>query len=249
MTQVLNLHKSLANLTAARKVRLNATKCTLLHTLRMHFNDSQICEAPLEAADIRALTIADIRVLKDKYFEAETTLDEVSGLTPVVVAKLEPLKWSSFKTSMLEYFSRVIGKHGIPLSYISHPDANGDFEVIYETHIEKMIACTTLRGSKYKFDKGTVFSLLIQHTNITEGYSLVQQYERSRDGCSTWISLLNHFEGSISQERVRQEVATMLLNASYSGPRRNFSFSSYYDRHSYAHNKLLQVRKPMTDEQ
>ena len=42
---------------------------------------------------------------------------------------------------------------------------------------------------------------------------------------------------------------TALRTASYSGPRRNFSFSSYYDRHSTAHIKLLNAKKPMTVEQ
>ena len=51
-TSIENLYKSLANVTATRKVRLNATKCTLLHYLRMHFNDRIKYEAPLEAADI-----------------------------------------------------------------------------------------------------------------------------------------------------------------------------------------------------
>ena len=46
-----------------------------------------------------------------------------------------------------------------------------------------------------------------------------------------------------------QEAGNMLRSATYSGPRRNFSFSSYYDRHSQAHNKLLHARKPMTVEQ
>ena len=32
-TGIENLHKSLANLPAARRVRLNATKCILLHSL------------------------------------------------------------------------------------------------------------------------------------------------------------------------------------------------------------------------
>ena len=51
-TGIENLHKSLANLPILRRVRLNATKCTLLHSLRMHFNDRLQCGASLEATDI-----------------------------------------------------------------------------------------------------------------------------------------------------------------------------------------------------
>ena len=234
-TRIENLHKALANAIGPHRVRLNATKCTLLHSLRMHFDDRLTCDAPFEAADIQALTIAEILEMKNEYLEAAPMVDEVTGLIPVVVAKLEPLKWSSFKTSMLEYFSCIKGKIGIPLSYITCADEGNDFENSCESRFEKIILCTTLRGAKFKADNGTVFSLLIQHTYNTEGYSLVQQYERSRNGRSAWNSLFKHFEGSTFREQVAQEAATMLQTASYSGPRRNFSFSSYYDRHSQAH--------------
>ena len=248
-TSIENLHKSLANATAARRVRLNATKCTLLHSLCMHFNDRIKCEAPLEATDIQALTIAAISVMKDEYLEAESMMNNESSLLPVVVAKLKPLKWSAFKTSMLEYFSRVNGRNGIPLSYIARSAENNDFEEHYESRLDRLLACTAFRGAEYKADNGTVFSLLIQHTNNTEVYNLVIQYERTRNGRSAWTSLLSHFEGSTFRERVAQESGTILRTASYSGPRRNFSFSSYYDRHSQAHIKLLQAQKHMTIEQ
>ena len=42
---------------------------------------------------------------------------------------------------------------------------------------------------------------------------------------------------------------TVLRTASYSGPRHTFSFSSYYDRHSTDHFKLIQPNKPMSVEQ
>ncbi len=91
--------------------------------------------------------------------------------------------------------------------------------------------------------------MLIQHTEGTEGYCLVQQYDSQRNRPAAWTSSLNHYNGSTFHERVAQEAATMLQTASYSGPHRNFTFSSYYDRHSQAHTKLLQAKKPMTIEQ
>ena len=187
--------------------------------------------------------------MKDDYLESEETSTELTGLTTVPVAKLDPLKWSAFKTSMVENFGRVTGRNKIPLSYVTRGDALGDFGEIYESRIDRLTACTALRGHKYKADNGTVFSMLIQNTDGTEGYSLVQQYESSRNGRAAWTSLLNHYEGSTFRERVAQEAMTALRTASYSGPRRNFSFSSYYDRHSTAHIKLLNAKKPMTVEQ
>ena len=223
-TSILNLHKLLADMTALRRVQLNATECTLLYSIRMHFNDRLNCSAPLEAADLALLTIDDICVMKAEYIKNEESLHDTSGLSPVIVSKLEPLKWSAFKTSMLEYFSRVIGKNNVPLTYICRPDGMGDFDEVYESRVDKLISCTSLHGAKFKADNGTFFSLLVQYTNNTEGYSLVQQYEKSRNGRKAWHSLLGHFEGSTFRERVAQEAGTMICTASYSGPRRNFTF-------------------------
>ena len=45
-TSITNLHKALANLsTVAHRVRLNATKNTLLHTIGIHFLDQIKCNA------------------------------------------------------------------------------------------------------------------------------------------------------------------------------------------------------------
>mmetsp|Transcript_35068 Transcript_35068/g.41856 ORF Transcript_35068/g.41856 Transcript_35068/m.41856 type:complete len:82 (+) Transcript_35068:262-507(+) len=41
----------------------------------------------------------------------------------------------------------------------------------------------------------------------------------------------------------------MIRKASYSGPRKHFTFGSYCDRHSNAHEKLEQANKPMAVEQ
>ena len=67
-TSIDNLHKSLTNLVVARRVRLNATKCTLLHALRMHYNNRINCNAISEAANIQALTMADIHITHRLYY-------------------------------------------------------------------------------------------------------------------------------------------------------------------------------------
>ena len=43
--------------------------------------------------------------------------------------------------------------------------------------------------------------------------------------------------------------ATILKSASYTGPKKNFSFRDYYKLHSSTHAKLLRANKPMTIEQ
>ena len=54
-TVISNLHKSMANLVQARRVRLNASKCIMLHAIRLHFLDRNCCVAPLDAPALTML--------------------------------------------------------------------------------------------------------------------------------------------------------------------------------------------------
>ena len=65
-----NLHKSMSTLPANRRVRLNVSKCILLHAISLHFYDRSLCSAPLEDADIAALVADDILAMKTDYAES-----------------------------------------------------------------------------------------------------------------------------------------------------------------------------------
>ena len=79
----------------------------------------------------------------------------------------------------------------------------------------------TLKGSAFHTDNGDVFSLLLQHTENTEGYTIVSNNEKKRNGRKAWKELSLHFEGSTFKARVAQEAGTTLKTALYSGPKRN----------------------------
>ena len=82
-----NLHKSMSPLPANRRVRLNVSKCILLHAISLHFYDRSLCSAPLEDADIAALVADDITAMKTDY--AESSLSQVTtGLGVVKLPKL-----------------------------------------------------------------------------------------------------------------------------------------------------------------
>ena len=107
----------------------------------------------------------------------------------------------------------------------------------------------THAGAAFTADNGDLYSLIVQHTEGTEGYSLVQAHERRRNGRQAWLDLTSHFEGATFKERIAQEAGQAIRTAKCTGPKRNFTFGDYYSRHSQAHIKLLKAGKPMTIEQ
>ena len=245
-----NLHKALSNIDLIRdRVRLNATKCILLHSIRQHFLDRINCAAPLLQADLATLTNDDINGMREYYLESRESQLLTSGLEETKVPKLTPLKWPDFKSAIHECLGRAIGKRSIPLLYIIRDNEVGDYTDPYDNRREKLVACMSLKGSAFHTDNGDVFSLLLQHTENTEGYTIVSNNEKKRNGRKAWKELSLHFEGSTFKERVAQEAGTILKTAAYSGPKRNFNFGDYYSLHAGAHAKLTRANKPMTVEQ
>lgn len=245
-TAISNLHKSMANLVQARRVRLNASKCIMLHAIRLHFLDRNRCVAPLDAPELTRLNFAALQQMRTEYIESVNSTVNTTGLDPVAIPKLLPLKWCDFKSGVSECLSRAIGRNKIPLIYVIRPNDEGIFDRPYESREARLITCMSHTGPSYLADRGDVYSLLLQRTEGSEGHSMVENNSRSRDGRRSWLALLAHFEGSTYKERVGQEAASELRSASYVGPKRNFTFGSYYGIHSKAHTKLDRADKPMT---
>ena len=245
---IANIHKAMATLGANMRVRLNVSKCILLHSIRLHFHDRISCSAPLNNEEISLLTAADINQMKVDY--SESTLDTTAtGLGDVKIPKLTHLKWPEFKSALHELLGRSYGQHKIPLLYVTRVDDVGNFGGTYDDRRTKLTMCVSHIGAAYKADNGDVFSILVQHTENTEGASIVQANETRRNGRKAWSELVMHFEGDTYKQRTAQEAASVLKSATYTGPKKNFSFGDYYKLHTSAHAKLLRADKPMTVEQ
>ena len=170
----------MATLGVNMRVRLNVSKCILLHSIRLHFHDRISCSAPLDNEEISLLTAADINQMKVDY--SESTLDTTAtGLGDVKIPKLTHLKWPEFKSALHELLGRSYGQHKIPLLYVTRVDDVGNFGGTYDDRRTKLTMCVSHIGAAYKADNGDVFSILVQHTENTEGASIVEANKLRRN--------------------------------------------------------------------
>lgn len=72
----------------------------------------------LEAADIAALTLPGIQVIRTYYQQSLQVAPIIIGLVPAVVTKTIVQKWSQFKSSITKSISRKISCTTIPLVYV-----------------------------------------------------------------------------------------------------------------------------------
>ena len=145
-------------------------------------------------SNLTALDNDDITEMRTHYNESNQKSNS-EGLTSVIMPKLKSTTWSEFKSTIIETLARVTGRNRIPLSYLIHDDVLGDFEDSYESREERLVLCITHKGPAFKSDNSDVFSILLQYTDNTEGYSLIEAQEKRRNRRQTWLSILSHFEG------------------------------------------------------
>mmetsp|Transcript_11806 Transcript_11806/g.14464 ORF Transcript_11806/g.14464 Transcript_11806/m.14464 type:complete len:233 (+) Transcript_11806:148-846(+) len=186
---IANLHKSMSSLAANHRVRLNLSKCILLHAISPHFYDHSLCFAPLEAADIAALVANNIIAMKTDY--AKSTLDHTTtGLGEVILPKIARLKWTKFKYALSKLLGRSISQNKIPLLYVICANDVGDFDEAYDDRRSKLTMYISHNGPSFKAD---TFSILVQHTGSSEGASLVQSNEQRCNGRKAWKEFPSHF--------------------------------------------------------
>ena len=166
---------------------------------------------------LTALVTSDIQKMRTHYNEYQQS-KTADGLSSVIVPKLKSTTWSEFKSGITETLSRAKGRNDIPLSYVIRNEVVGNFEKSYESREDRLVSCITQKGPAYKYDNSDVFSILLQHTENTEGYSLIEAHEKDRNGRKAWLSLLSHFEGDTFKERVAQEANKILRKVVYHGP-------------------------------
>ena len=68
-----------------------------------------------------------------------------------------------------------MGQNKIPLLYITRTNDEGDLDDDYDDCLTKLTSCIQHKGAAYKADNSAVFSILVQHTENSEGSSIIQE--------------------------------------------------------------------------
>ena len=244
------IHKTYA--TGRTQVRFNVITKIKLKALAMHFKDRVRCyDALLNVQRIDGIddeTVDDF-VADFREEEDSSQRENIDDLPSIEIGKLSRKNWRSFNTAFTETLSRTIGRNKLPLTYVIREIERNDFDAIYSNRRERLHECIRFSGQAYRRDREIVFSLLLQKTKDSEGFSIVEEFLATRNGRAAYTSLRGHFEDSTYRDRMSQEGTYTLRNTVYAGVRKNFTFGRYYQLHSEAHVQLSEAGLPMTAEQ
>lgn len=68
----------------------------------------------------------------------------------------------------------------------------------------------------------------------------MHSFNSTSDGRSSWLTLLNHFEGDTQWDQVKDAAYAAIANAKYYGEKKHFSFETYATIHQEAYEDLEQ---------
>ena len=158
--------------------------------------------------------------------------------------------WRIFWEKLDSYFSQTYGVAEIPLNYIyrTHTEVTDEMRVRdYESNDQLYYMITALRGSHYQEDNKRVFAELKDATIDGPGWTFIKQFARTRDGRKAVLTLKAQAEGQAAVQTRKAKAYAKIESARYTGPKRNWTFDNYIERHVSAHAELAELGEPVPE--
>ena len=176
---------------------------------------------------------------------------EVHPTEPTIPNGLKDLsKWRIFWDRLDSYLTCIHGAAEVSLNYVYRPTeivTPAIRDVDYATNGEMYYNCTRLSGPHYKADNTRVFEVLKTLTIDGPGWTFIRLFNRTHDGRAAVMALRLQAEGDAATLTRKESAYNAISLTRYSGPMRNFTFSSYVVKHSDAHAELLECGEPMPE--
>ena len=221
-----------------------------LEAFRYELNLRDSCNSPMTDVQLNAINAAYARNLVQQQKDKQESKANSDALPTVDLPKLTNKNWRSFRDAFLEMLSRQMGSFGIPLSHVTKDNDNPlNYDDVYLTLSDKLIACTQHAGTKFVSDNKLVYSILSTHLKDSEAESTVKRFSRSRNGRSCWTALRVHFESESYKSTMKTMAIANIRASEYSGPKKNFTLASLYQIHAQAHNMLEESGLPYSESQ
>jgi hypothetical protein len=138
----------------------------------------------------------------------------------------------------MTYMESKVGQCKAPLTFVLREnDKPGNAADCIEEY-DRMIYLTPLMGEGFRKDSGTVYDELKSLLINSPAFTWIRPFDHTRNGRAAWKELLNHYEGTTEQTKVKEAAYATIHNASYSGEKRNWTFEQYYHTHQEAYYDL-----------
>ena len=101
--------------------------------------------------------------------------------------------WIGFETRTKDYFGSILGREGVPLSYVIRDNADHPVLIPASSRHNKIYWNAPLFGAAFNADNLLVWTYLLHWCSKTPGWIRTQQYRATNNGRDPWFALCrNH---------------------------------------------------------
>jgi hypothetical protein len=113
------------------------------------------------------------------------------------------MDWRPWKEQFVTYIGAKLGQNKAPLTYVLRPEDAPAADGIYDDDYDRMVFMMPLTGDRYKKDNGAVYDELKALMVDSQAWTWIRPYDRSRNGRAAWKALIEHYEGTTEQNRIK----------------------------------------------
>ena len=156
--------------------------------------------------------------------EAMNTKEDQQDAPDIKPEMFKPDKWYEFNKFFPMYLSHHSGRQHATLDYVIRDDVPAGH--VHGTPREQQLYSYPHAGNAYKEDNKTVYRILANLVQGTDGFTWIESFHGGQDGRAAWISLKNHYEGGGNKEKVITRAESILTNIHYKNEQ-TFSFELF----------------------
>ena len=238
---VKEVHNGNSARTSNAKLFIGSNIVLGLKSILFELKNRDACDALPSAAVLNALDASQVSSMRKfrRQVIISQSLRKAVTLPDMKVPKLTPHTFDDWNKSFTTVVWRQNSLAGISLDYRLRELEVGNYGAKWPTCEEKLKFGIKLHGSRYKTDKESLYSLLVEHIGrVSCGSNVVIKHKRFKEGRRYYLELKSHFHN----EECKQNLATLanksLSYLKYYGERRNFTLETYYNIISKNFNML-----------
>jgi hypothetical protein len=235
---------------AANRFYLNTTTTVKLHTIRYWaqiaflYGGAQY-ESGAMLPTINPEWIANLTLSEYGPQGYNRNVEDV--ITDIV--KYDGNNWLETKNSLHRHLESRYGSTGVQLTYLIRESRIPFDEVAHSSLNEVRVATHSHQGADYHQDNNKLYTILHSHFKGSSLGSIVRKFEKKHDGRAAWLEILAHCEGGAFTEEMASKARSILQDSFYDGKSKTFSFEDYYKRQVNAHNMLLEINQPLSEQE
>ena len=172
-TFVKEVHSSNSARNANLRILISSNVVMGLKSVLFELKDRQLCNALPDVTTLNNLDAGQVNIMRRLRRSA---LDDMASkkavkLPDMKVPKLTNTNFEDWNTA----FSSVVGRQyslaDVTLDYLLRDNDVGDYSLAWTSRDEKIKNCISLSGTRYKFDREGLYSLVVEHIG-TDGCGL-----------------------------------------------------------------------------